>query len=141
MDIDFSEFEEYVHVNESDLANEWLLQSGRVARIHSVLSEQRKIKAQKKFKYEAVCAAEASIARREPRVLGFEKFTETMISEYLAINPKVKEAYKEYIQACNVCDRLEGYITAMVDKRKCLENLTQLMVMGVYSEPKTKRVQ
>lgn len=141
MDIDFSEFEEYVHVNESDLASEWLLQSGRVARIYKVLSDQRIIKEQKKFKYKVACASEAKFARENPQKLGFDNLTAKMISEYLVLSPKVKEAYKEYVQVCSICNRLEGYLVAMVDKRKCLENIPQLIKMGVYSEPKAKRVQ
>jgi len=61
------------------------------------------------------------------------KPTETAINSLITINPKYKEAVKNYFEAEHKVKELKNITIAIEAKRKALEGLSQLYVAGYFA--------
>jgi len=87
-----------------------------------------------------VVGAELSILiRSKPRKYGLKSVTEPGIKSAVLLQPEHKKAQWKVIRAKRKVGILQARVTALDNKKKSLEKLTDLYGQGYWSKPKIKK--
>lgn len=131
-----------LEIDEGRLDWEWLRQAKLTRRAGEREAEARHDFAQAKARLDLTEAKLKRRVRDDPTVHGLkDKPTEASISEAVTVMEEYQKALADMNQAKYELDLMSADVTAMVDKRKGLERLVELLALEYYStdrEPKLR---
>jgi hypothetical protein len=126
-------------IDENDLATEWRRQPGLSREAGAAEADARHAHAQAKARLAVVEARLRLAVRRNPGKYGLpEKPTVDAVNDTVTLEDDYAAAVRAVDEAKHAVDLLSTNTVAMVDRRKALENLVQLLSLNYYAEQEPK---
>ena len=126
----------FVQIDPLALDEEWIRQPGLRNAYGVDLAGCRKAWEEAKNYYKVVEAETAMLVRKSPGTYGLEKVTEKAVEQTVPIQPAVKDAAQEIVDARHDMDVMEAAVAALDHKKKALEKLVELHLADYYGEPR-----
>lgn len=126
------DFEKDLSINKFKLDEECISHSSIYFR-YAEAQQEAKVELSKAKNNLELIEAEANINIRAELIKNGVKFTEALITSYLAKDDSVKEAKEQAVKAEEVYSKLSVAVTAMEHRKSELDNLVKLYASGYFS--------
>jgi hypothetical protein len=134
-----SSYDKDIQIDKNNLSEEWEKQGGLYLHYALKLSKAERSRNNAKEEMEVVKARIDKDIRKNPSAYGYEKVTESIVSNTIILEEDHKEATENYIDSCYEVGVLQAVVRAFDHKKKALENLVTLHMGGYNAEPKNKQ--
>jgi len=128
-------------IDESKLDREWVIQPQLQRQVGEEEADAQHVLNQKKAEFDVICARLSLAIRSDPEKYGIgKKPTIGEVDHALTLERDYQAGLTQLNLAKYQLDVAGAKKTAMIDRRKALENLVQLLSLNYYSErePRTK---
>lgn len=135
------DYSEDIEVDVNALDVEWLIHPNKVYTYTKLLADAVDIKNRTKEKLDVTYSELYLEAKGKDGTIPdipLKKITEATIDNWIKINPRYKEANREYLEALHNTDILRGVVTAMEARKSALSNLVSLFLANYFSSPKVE---
>lgn len=129
---------EFVHVDEHNLDEEWKQQPALYHRYARKLADARHKEAECKADLEVTCAELERAIRATPERYGVSKVTEALVEATVKVQAEYQRAVKAYNDARYNVGILSAAVDALSHKKSALENLVSLWARDYFSTPRLK---
>ena len=118
------------------LDEEWVEQSAAYYRCAFELADARRNWEEAKSETDIVKAETALAIRKDPEAFGLVKVTEKAIEATVPLEPKVRVADQNVIDARHRMDILQAAVAAYDHRKAALQKLVELFLANYFSKPK-----
>jgi hypothetical protein len=132
---DFSLFE----INPYNLHEEWFKHPKRVAVYAKKLADARQAHSRAESDLEVIEAELKRDIRKKPAEFDVDKITEDVVKSTVLLQPRYQWGLAEVIRTKHVVDTLTGFMSALENRKKGLENAVTLLGMDFFSVPHLPR--
>jgi response regulator RpfG family c-di-GMP phosphodiesterase len=130
---------EHFTVDESHLAEEWIIHPQRVYEYAQLAADTRALFDELKRKDEVVRAELSLSVRRNPELYGLAKITEGLVDSIVTTDPAVQKSSQDIIACKHKLDLAMAAVTAMENKKKALECIVQLHATSYFANPRNPK--
>ena len=117
------------------LDDEWVGQAAAYYKCASELADARRDWEEAKSESDVVKAETALAIRKDPEAFGLVKVTEKAIETTVPLQPAVRVADKNVIDARHRMDVLQAAVTAFDHRKAALQKLVELFLANYFSKP------
>ncbi len=122
-------------IDEGDLGGEWLRQAQLMRQVGRTEADAKHESAMAKVNLEVVAARLTIAIRNNPGEYDLnDRPNKEQVEAAVTLQPEYQKAQKQYLEADHYAALCHADTTAMIDRRKALENRVELLKLNYYSE-------
>jgi hypothetical protein len=129
-----------IRIDPSDLVEECINQPALHQQVgEAVVAAKELVKKAKENLAIKVAEIDTVIRKDSPKTFGLEKFTENAISNILIVNPYIKEAKEQLLNAETLFDSLEVLKETIKDRKSMLRDIVSMELDSYYTDSDISR--